>query len=92
MKDWNLKIELKRITQHRSQIVPLLIFLEGGGLSNIQVDFCGKREDCVTLDDEVAMDFGLHSLSKVARWSGARKIRKYRNMKYGEPNAQCEMS
>ena len=28
MNDWNLKIEVKRLTQHRSQIVPLLIFLE----------------------------------------------------------------
>ena len=28
MNDWDLKIELKRLTLHRSQIVPILIFLD----------------------------------------------------------------
>ena len=28
MNDWNLKIELKRLTLHRSQRVPILIFLD----------------------------------------------------------------
>ena len=43
MDDWSLKIELKRVTQHRSQIVPILTYLEGGGLSKIQIDFLGNE-------------------------------------------------
>ena len=46
MDDWNLKIELKRVTQHRSQIVPILTYLEGGGLLNIQIDFWETRGLC----------------------------------------------
>ena len=42
MDDWNLKIELKRVT-YRSQIVPILTYLEGGGLSKIQIDFLGNE-------------------------------------------------
>ena len=43
MDDWNLKIELKRVTQHRSQIFPIFTYLEGGGLSKIQIDFLGNE-------------------------------------------------
>ena len=42
MDDLNVKIELKRVTQHRSQI-DKLTYLEGGGLSKIQIDFLGNE-------------------------------------------------
>ena len=43
MDDWSLKIELKRVTQHRSQIVPILTYLEGRGYSKKQKDFLGNE-------------------------------------------------